>query len=255
MKSNSQALAGESGRRLTARHYLRPETLLRGSEELFAAAPGPCGGLSRDAPAAAAELSREAQIATAIAMRWAVMMKFNMDIAAVLPLIDLALTKHEWSLASRICGLRTILFPAVKLSLWRAVVATTMSSGGAPNVTINRPLSLRAKERGDPEGKRSVFGQMFRQLHFIPPAQIRQRDRFCRVDYRVRVDRVALRRVLLPDCPPPSRAHALTHHPHHPAAVTTATNPGRGFDRCWRPVPRLHLALVRGAAAEARRGR
>lgn len=36
---------------------------------------------------------------------------------------------------------------------------------------------------GDPEGRRSVFGQMFRQLQFIPPAQLRQSGRTWHVSY------------------------------------------------------------------------
>jgi hypothetical protein len=193
-----EALAGENGNRLCARHYLRSEELLKGAEELFqlayragalveakeVGAGGPAGasGASEDKKI----LPSERCLVHAITMRWAVLLRFNMHIASVLPLIDLSLTKHEWSLASRVCALRTILYPSTKTSLWRSVVRATMSREAQPYAKINRPLSLRAQERGDPEGKRSVFGQMFRQLHFRPPSQLRQADRFCRVDYAVR---------------------------------------------------------------------
>ena len=193
-----EALAGENGNRLCARHYLRSEELLKGAEELFqlayrAGALVEAKEVGAGGPAGASGASEEKKILPserclvhAITMRWAVLLRFNMHIASVLPLIDLSLTKHEWSLASRVCALRTILYPSTKTSLWRSVVRATMSREAQPYAKINRPLSLRAQERGDPEGKRSVFGQMFRQLHFLPPSQLRQADRFCRVDYAVR---------------------------------------------------------------------
>lgn len=37
---------------------------------------------------------------------------------------------------------------------------------------------------GDPDGAKSVFGQLFRQLHFLPPSVLRQKERAWRVEYK-----------------------------------------------------------------------
>jgi hypothetical protein len=73
-----------------------------------------------------------------------------------------------------------LIFLHTKLDLWNRLLASTMTSQPRPAVNISRPRALKAREKGDPEGKNSVFGQAFRQLHFLPPDQLRQvGDLFC----------------------------------------------------------------------------
>lgn len=78
------------------------------------------------------------------------------------------------------------------MNLWNKILNSTMSRAHKPSITINRPRALRAKEKGllqneicdlmnysinhytgDPEGSRSVFGQAYRQLHFLKPEVLR----------------------------------------------------------------------------------
>jgi hypothetical protein len=61
----------------------------------------------------------------------------------------------------------------VKSKAWKSILTST-ASGQSVNITINRPRALKARERGnDPDGIKSVFGQVAQQLHFLRPAQLR----------------------------------------------------------------------------------
>ena len=63
-----------------------------------------------------------------------------------------------------------------KTSLWRHILEHTENASHKPKACINMPKAMRAKERGpasDPQCARSVFGQVYRQLHFLPPMQVK----------------------------------------------------------------------------------
>jgi hypothetical protein len=108
-----------------------------------------------------------------IRLRFTAVRLFNRQLAVVLPLVDFSQTHLSWSLAHSICKLTGLIFPSTKVSLWNKILNSTMSRANKPSVTINRPRALRAKEKGDPEGSRSVFGQAYRQLHFLKPEVLR----------------------------------------------------------------------------------
>ena len=78
----------------------------------------------------------------------------------------------SWSLASRLCSLRNLIFTDLKLTPWRKLLGST-ANNHRTGVVINRPKALKAKERGDETGKKSIFGQIYRQLNFIKPAYLR----------------------------------------------------------------------------------
>eukprot|EP00743_Colponemidia_sp_Colp-15_P004697 GILK01005060.1.p1 GENE.GILK01005060.1~~GILK01005060.1.p1 ORF type:complete len:518 (-),score=109.58 GILK01005060.1:144-1697(-) len=109
--------------------------------------------------------------------RLAVLRALNLKIAAVLSMVDFAHVERKWSLAHRLSCLRSVIFLELKNRLWDQVINASAGADGRTRITINRPRAARAREKGDPEGKKSVFGQMYRQLHFIAPSRLRQRDR------------------------------------------------------------------------------
>jgi len=118
-----------------------------------------------------------------IQFRFSAIKLFNKQLAVVLPLVDFSQAHLSWSLAYSICKLTALIFLETKQKLWNKIMNNTMSGAGKPNITINRPRASRAKHRGDPEGSRSVFGQAFRQLHFIKPESLRLTGQTWRVTF------------------------------------------------------------------------
>eukprot|EP01119_Soliformovum_irregulare_P023983 TRINITY_DN8500_c0_g1_i1.p1 TRINITY_DN8500_c0_g1~~TRINITY_DN8500_c0_g1_i1.p1 ORF type:complete len:1141 (-),score=425.00 TRINITY_DN8500_c0_g1_i1:16-3438(-) len=111
---------------------------------------------------------------------------FNLKyLCHVLSLIDFSQAQLPWSLAHQITKLKDIIFMRTKAGLWNRILAQTNtgSGRGGTRIQINRPRALRAKEKGDLDGSRSVFGQAFRQLHFCPPAALRRRGQVWNVTY------------------------------------------------------------------------
>ena len=108
----------------------------------------------------------------------------NQRVHAVLkvPIIDFSQAADAWSLASRLSSLRDLVFTEVKLRPWERVLRET-ETGGLQHIVINRPRALKAKTKGDPEGCKSVFGQIYRQLHFLRPSVLRCRNRPWSVTY------------------------------------------------------------------------
>lgn len=118
-----------------------------------------------------------------LARRLVVLRLLNSRVGEVLPLVDFGPSRSSWSLAHRLSGLRERLFLSTKDTLWRSVLSATMSRSNMPNVRVNRAKTIKAKTHGDPEGKRTLFGQLFRQLHFLSPVSLRLADRTWHVDY------------------------------------------------------------------------
>lgn len=100
----------------------------------------------------------------------------NERVRAILPSIDFSTASVHWSLAYRLSLLRGRIFLQVKMEPWNEVLRDT-SRGQRQSVVVSRPKALLARERGDPDGKRSVFGQIYRQLHFNRPAYLRMHER------------------------------------------------------------------------------
>lgn len=128
--------------------------------------------------------------------RFSAIRQFNVKLMTVLPLIDFSQSHLSWSLAHSLMQLKGITFMSTKLQLWTKILANTNAHRGAAHVTIDRPRALKAKESmevicsmliiegGDPDGSKSVFGQLFRQLHFLPPTTLRRRGQVWKVEYK-----------------------------------------------------------------------
>ena len=129
--------------------------------------------------------------------RFSVIRLLNIQLANVLPLLDFSQSHIKWSLVRNLCKLKGIIFMKTKLSMWNKILQITTSGGGAPAVNINRPRAAKAAEstklfrhlfppclwrsnliiiifvEGDPDGSKSVFGQVFTALHFQSPNFLR----------------------------------------------------------------------------------
>jgi len=105
--------------------------------------------------------------------RFAAIQLLNGKLIDVLPFVDFAQARNPWSLAHRLSSISWLILLEVKNRAWRSVLQAT-AHGHTVNITINRPRALKARESGrDPEGHKSVFGQVWQQLHFLRPAQLR----------------------------------------------------------------------------------
>jgi len=105
--------------------------------------------------------------------RFSAIQLLNMKLVDVLPFCDFTQALNEWSLAHRLSNISWLILLEVKNKAWKAILQST-AVGHTVNVNINRPRALRAKERGnDPDALKSIFGQLFQQLHFIRPSMLR----------------------------------------------------------------------------------
>eukprot|EP01087_Luapelamoeba_hula_P010094 TRINITY_DN2658_c0_g1_i4.p1 TRINITY_DN2658_c0_g1~~TRINITY_DN2658_c0_g1_i4.p1 ORF type:complete len:3811 (+),score=698.07 TRINITY_DN2658_c0_g1_i4:295-11727(+) len=118
-----------------------------------------------------------------IRFRFNVIRLLNRQLAVVIPLVDFSQAHLSWTLAHSISKLTPLVFLETKLNLWNKIMDSTMARTSRVSISINRPRALRAKERGDPEGSRSVFGQAFRQMHFMKPEALRISGQTWRVTY------------------------------------------------------------------------
>lgn len=117
-------------------------------------------------------------------LRFSAIRLFNAKVTNAMPFIDFSHSHLPWSLAHSLMKLKGLLFLPTKLDLWNIVIASTNGKASRLSVSIDRPRAMKAKERGDPEGSRSVFGQLFRQLHFQPPAALRKKGQIFSVEYK-----------------------------------------------------------------------
>lgn len=70
-----------------------------------------------------------------------------------------------------------------KMYIFNRIILNTNTAHHRIPVRINRPRALRAKERGDPDGSKSVFGQLYQQLHFLKPSALRGSGQLWSVEY------------------------------------------------------------------------
>lgn len=115
-------------------------------------------------------------------LRFAMLRLFNLRLANIFSLIDFSQSQISWSLASSLFEIKGYIFTKTKMAMWLSILARTSSRSGSNNVRLNRHSSHKAREKGDPECKRSVFGQLFQQLHFIPPDRLRGTGQTWRVE-------------------------------------------------------------------------
>ncbi|PRP87156.1 putative HECT E3 ubiquitin ligase [Planoprotostelium fungivorum] len=115
--------------------------------------------------------------------RYHVLLLFNLKLRSVLSIIDFGQSEFRWSISHSLGRLRTYIMRETKMALWNEIISSTNTSRHRPSVNINRPRALKAREKGDPEGSKSVFGQLYRQLHFVPPSQLRRLGQIWTVEY------------------------------------------------------------------------
>jgi hypothetical protein len=118
-----------------------------------------------------------------IAFRFRCIQNINLKLSLVLPLVDFSQAAEKWSLANRLSSLSSVILLEVKMKAWSSVLRQT-NTGGASYCTVNRPRAMKAAARGnDPDGRKSVFGQLYRQLHFLRPSTLRTDRRPWQVTY------------------------------------------------------------------------
>jgi len=129
----------------------------------------------------------------ALLLRYAVLQQFSDQVAHVFPLVDFTQRDVPGTLAHTICGLRNSISLATKVHIWERVVSATRCREERPSLTLNRPratvlaaeaaaaaAALKAPAASllaDAEGKRTLFGQAFRQLSEVGAQRMRQSDR------------------------------------------------------------------------------
>ncbi len=105
--------------------------------------------------------------------RFTVLQRLNLKLVLVLPLVDFSQAASVWSLAHRLASLSALVFWEVKSKAWNSILQQT-NTGYGTSITVNRPRALKARAKGtDTDGRKSVFGQIYRQLHFIRPSTLR----------------------------------------------------------------------------------
>lgn len=116
------------------------------------------------------------------ALRFSLIQLVNRKLADVLPLLDLSQAGNDWSLAHRLSRLSAMIFVEVKTRALQAILRDT-STGGCAYIRVNRPKATRAAAKGETDGRKSVFGQVFLQLNFVRPAALRTERRPWQVVY------------------------------------------------------------------------
>ena len=115
--------------------------------------------------------------------RFVAIQTINAKLSAVLPLVDFSQAGSSWSLANRLSSMSWLILREVKTRAWASILRHTGNQGTTTWITVNRPRALRAREKGDLSGMKSVFGQIYRQLHFIRPSLLRTDQRPWRVTF------------------------------------------------------------------------
>ena len=115
-------------------------------------------------------------------MRYLMLRMLNYKMKRVFPLVDFSQVGLEWSLAARLCRLRSLIFTDLKRDPWRKVLRETCSNGRT-SVLVNRPRAMKAKERAAERNasaindnnnlKKTIFGQIYRTLNFVKPSALR----------------------------------------------------------------------------------
>ena len=115
--------------------------------------------------------------------RFVAIQTVNAKLSSVLPLVDFSQAGSSWSLAHRLSAMSWLILREVKTRAWASILRQTGNAGTTTCISVNRPRALRAREKGDLSGMKSVFGQIYRQLHFIRPALLRTDQRPWRVTF------------------------------------------------------------------------
>eukprot|EP00466_Bigelowiella_natans_P011582 jgi/Bigna1/55601/estExt_Genewise1Plus.C_650016 len=87
-------------------------------------------------------------------------------------MVDFSQALSPWSLAHRLSALSHLIFLEIKNIAWTHILQQT-ATGRGHYVNINLPRAKKAQERGDTSGRKSVFFQLYLQLHFVKPSLLR----------------------------------------------------------------------------------
>lgn len=107
-------------------------------------------------------------------LRFLLLRNFNRRLAHVLPLVDLSCATHESALAAALRNVRGVVMSSVKKALFERVLTDShsgddhwMQQNKVPTVTLDRNKAAQFLKSGrvDLKGTRTVFGQLFSQLH------------------------------------------------------------------------------------------
>lgn len=112
---------------------------------------------------------------SALRARFTAIQLFNQQLVGVLPMIDFAQAALPWSMAHRLAKLSHLVLYDVKSEVWNRLLSQTAAAVHPVSVSVNRLQAAKSADRtdADPDGQRTVFGQLFRQLHFLRPADLR----------------------------------------------------------------------------------
>eukprot|EP00752_Nemacystus_decipiens_P002251 g2132.t2 len=111
-----------------------------------------------------------------IAARFEVLQQVNRKLRDALPYFDLTQIDRKWSAAHLLSSCRGLIFRAVKEPvLLSALSDTAFADGGQFDLNLSRSKAARHIHLGhtDTEGRWSVFGQAFRQMHNMHPRGLR----------------------------------------------------------------------------------
>jgi len=109
--------------------------------------------------------------------RFYAIQSLNALLLEALPLIDLTRCSEQGSVAALLAACRGLIFECVKTPLWeRWLSKSEKSSGSTFELRISRSRARKYASLGEPdhEGRWSVFGQAFRTMHTMPPADLRR---------------------------------------------------------------------------------
>jgi len=90
--------------------------------------------------------------------------------------VDFGLFDKPWSLAAMILRCKGLLLEVSKREKWENAMQRTEGSGGEFDLKLSRSRAKKHASHGgvDHEGRHSVFGQAFRQMHPMPTASLRR---------------------------------------------------------------------------------
>lgn len=114
--------------------------------------------------------------------RFKLLQLLNRTLAQTIAFVDLCMVDKPWSIARLLSGCRGLIFRCIKLPIWQNALDATTSGGGEFELRLSRPRASRFAQRGevDHEGRHTVFSQAFRQMHTMPPSNLRRSNKMYR---------------------------------------------------------------------------
>ncbi|MES1920295.1 hypothetical protein MHBO_001980, partial [Bonamia ostreae] len=106
----------------------------------------------------------------------------NNRLNQIFHLVDFSQVSEKGSLAERLIESRNFIFSLTKNRIFTRLLDATKSFSRV-KVQVNRLQALKAKERGENDGKKSVFGQIYRQANFLSPSALRSYRHPLMVEY------------------------------------------------------------------------